>query len=239
MGRNFNGTTDNLSYAGAIVTAEPFTISAWMSADDAAALKTVLGVGHTSNANFFAQEAGTTGDGRPASCRRSDGASANSTAGFTIGSWENVIAVFAATNDRRAYVRGSNKGTQGSDAGAMGAVNRTNIGALTYQGTLANYFKGKIAEVAIWNIALTDDNATALGVSNNSPLLVARPNLIAYWRINGSASPEVDEIGGFNMTVNGTTSTDHPSIVYPSTSTLAGTQPRFAYRGSNPRRGQR
>ena len=56
----------------------------------------------------------------------------------------------------------------------------------------SQFFGGDIAELAIWNIALSDDDVFALGDPDNrvSPLLVRPDALVGYWPLVGFAAPE-------------------------------------------------
>ncbi len=66
--------------------------------------------------------------------------------------------------------------------------------------------------MAIWNVALTDSEIATLA-EGVSPLRVRRDALVYYCPIGGQ-SPEIDIIGGVNMTVTGTTVDEEPPIPY-------------------------
>jgi len=61
---------------------------------------------------------------------------------------------------------------------------------------------GKLAHVAMWNIALVDDEAQALN-RGVSPLLIRPNNLVMYFPLWGGHSPEIDIISGKTGTING------------------------------------
>ena len=95
---------------------------------------------------------------------------------------------------------------------AITGLNRLNLGA-RYNTTLGAYFNGSIADVGIWNEALTANEITSL--SKGFPCRLVRPSaLVFYSRLirnvmdirNGVA---LSELG------TGTTVSDHPRIIYP------------------------
>lgn len=73
---------------------------------------------------------------------------------------------------------------------------------------------GRMAEVGIWDRLVTATEAGHLGTDKWAPTLVPT-NLIHYWMLEGTASPEPENAGA-HATVNGAVSTAHPpGIVYP------------------------
>jgi len=73
-------------------------------------------------------------------------------------------------------------------------------------------FNGRLAEMAIYNMALSAAEVLALAHSIN-PLHIRRTNLKAYWPLPGNSSPEADLSGnGNNGTVTGAIKGAHPPI---------------------------
>jgi hypothetical protein len=126
-----------------------------------------------------------------------------------IGSWVHYAGVFESNSARRAYLNGalvaSNtttvSGAMALDTFSMGQRRNSTVGR-------AEFWPGHIAEVGVWNEALTVDEIAALakGVSPNQ----IRPSLLAaYWPILGNRSPEPDVWRGRDATVVGTAKSDH------------------------------
>jgi hypothetical protein len=72
---------------------------------------------------------------------------------------------------------------------------------------------GKMAEAAMWNTALS---ASELGLlfAGMKPNRVKLANLIAYWPLLGTASPETELIAGASLTLtNSPTQGTHPTMV--------------------------
>lgn len=77
----------------------------------------------------------------------------------------------------------------------------------------ATFFAGGLAECAIWNRVLTDDELRALG-RGFAPAFFPRGRVF-YNPIDGRHSPEINMAGTTHGTVTGTTFLDHPPVIYP------------------------
>lgn len=66
-----------------------------------------------------------------------------------------------------------------------------------YSDAFANMMNGKLAEVAIWNVALTDNEMAALSIGV-SPLMIRRNALKGFWPLYGTGSGEADLSGNVN-----------------------------------------
>lgn len=217
MARAFDDAASQcLSYAGAPVTAVPVTLACWLYLDDSIT-PTVFGLfNHTNQSGVHFDylqlliQSGTVG-ARAYSI--AGGASALATTALGLNAWHHACGVFAANNDRRAYLDGANKGTN-TTAITPAGLDRTGVGAHIKDEGNAFFFSGRIAFPAIWNAALTDDEAAMLA-DGAWPPLVRPNNLVAFWPLNGAA-PEPDIVGGYDLTpVNSPTVTDNPPYVIP------------------------
>lgn len=121
--------------------------------------------------------------------------------------WYQATAVFAASNSRSAYLNGADKVTDTNSCSPdSGQINQVSIGK-----QFAN-FTGQLAELGIWNIALTDVEIETLG-KFISPLLVRPQNLVFY--LPAIRDNDEDLIGGLSMTVGGTpVVSPHPRVFY-------------------------
>lgn len=73
---------------------------------------------------------------------------------------------------------------------------------------------GAIAEVGIWNVALSDSDV-ALLAKGVSPLMVHPESLVFYAPLIGQYSPEIELRSARNLTLTGTpTQSAHPPIFY-------------------------
>ena len=79
----------------------------------------------------------------------------------STGVWSHGCAVFASNNSRTQYANAV--GTTATDA-ASGSIGVANffIAARRLGGVLGTYFTGRVADVGIWNVALTPEEVTSM-----------------------------------------------------------------------------
>jgi hypothetical protein len=139
----------------------------------------------------------------------------NTTNGFSANTWHHAIARVQATlTEGILDADFANKGSVAhSDASALG---RTEVNLGRYGGTNPGfYWDDHIAEAAIWDVLLTDDDVTLLA-AGYSPLFVKPESLLFYAPIHGRKSPENDLIAGTSLTVTGSPGASaHMPITYP------------------------
>jgi hypothetical protein len=227
MARLFDDAASQyLHIASAVKTATPLTMACWFYSDDIAAYQVLMSLKHNGSATgfntfFLAAVGSVVGD----PIRAFTGAAAafsfaDTTTGYSANTWHHACAVFAASNDRRAFIDGGSKGTENT-ARVPAGINETLIAKAGSTG-LAQYMSGRIAEVAIWNVALSDAEV-ALLAKGFSPLFIQPHNLVAYYPL--IRDDDNDWIGGFNLTaVNAPTVGTHPpQIVHPTIETASVT----------------
>ena len=77
---------------------------------------------------------------------------------------------------------------------------------------------GRLAEIAIWNAALTDDEVLSLS-KGVSPLRVDPQNLVAYWPLYGNGSPEPNYVRNSTdlalTLINAPPQIDHAPVMAP------------------------
>lgn len=220
MSRTFNNTTaDNLQRSSSLITAAPVTISAWVNlAAVGAVVRSIVNIRNSTsglNLNGFGLDMSAsetinarTGDG-------ASGASLSVTAGaLTAGSWAHVGGVYASSTSRVAWLNGT-AATANTTSRVPSGIDSIQIGVQSHSsGTLAQPWRGEIAEVGVWSAALDTAEMTALS-KGASPLTVRPQSLVYYWAIVGRDSPEIDYISAGDMTVAGTAVAAHPRIIMP------------------------
>jgi hypothetical protein len=239
MARNFpNATANRLTLASSAITAAPVTMVAWVRLTAVGTVtRTILSMNASAsvlNRNAFSINMTTA---ETIEARTSDGAGTNAstTAGtITAGAWAHVGGVFSSATSRIAYRDGIAAGAQTTSRVPTG-INQNTIGVVSHtSGTLAQPWNGEIAEVGIWDVALTTPEMEALA-KGISPLLIRPASLVYYWPILGKYNPEIDRISGGAMTVTGTTqAATHPRIMYPRMVTPARMIFPVASGGFNP-----
>jgi hypothetical protein len=217
MARSFNGSSQYLSVSSALFSSPPLSISGWVNADDLTNAHTAFCIGHTTNNQPFIilQCSGTVG-GDPFRLIIRDNAgnlqTAITTTGYSVSTWHHILGVWASATSTAIYIDGGSKGTDTDPTLGTLTVNRTAIG-VRWTSSLQQYFAGKEAEFGLWDVALTDAEAQvlALGVP---PRFVRPSNFVDYWRIMGRTSPEIDQIGGNDMSLTANPPVaDHPPMM--------------------------
>ena len=199
-----------VEYAGAVVTAYPLTFSCWIWPTIAA--QTIMSIADSTNANKRqALAMSAAGAINMTSHNGSTSTSATTTANATANEWNHVAGIVTSGTNRASYLNGGNKGTDTTNIGMGTGHNRTTVGRRS-NSTPAAYFDGRIAEVAVWNVALTDDEVRSLA-NRVCPLDLRPTALVGYWPLLGLHSPEIDFSSGRNaMTVTGATAAAHAPV---------------------------
>jgi hypothetical protein len=199
-------------------------MACWFVSNDVTTERALMSLGVQSGAVRWVLYAGgaTAGDPIGAQDRSAGGASqaALTSAGYSASTLTHAAGVWNNSSSRVAYINGGSKGTNTTGTGTdPSAFDATYIG--TRRNTsLGNYADGTIAEAGIWNVALSDDEIASLA-KGISPLLIRPANLVAYWPLYGNNSPEIDPVGGFELTLtNSPTKGEHPRIFLPTAKIL-------------------
>jgi hypothetical protein len=239
MARNFNNTTaDRLTLASSAITAAPVTIVAWVRLTAVGTVSreivTLRNSASGSGLNCFDVLMNTN---ETVSARTATGAAnsvSTSAASLSAGAWAHVGGVFASATSRTAYLNGTAATTETTSRVPTG-INSAAIGVTPHtSGSFSLPWRGEIAEVGIWDVALDAGEMTALS-KGISPLLVRPASLVYYWPILGKYDPEVDRVSTNALTVTGTTqAAAHPRIMYPRLVTPARMILPVAGGGFNP-----
>ena len=203
-----NGTTQYLKRTSTPITDVPVTISCWFQSDSVTASQALASLEDGVNEFYLLQAAGAiAGDPVRAMSYSGTWRVAATTTGYSAGTWTHALGIFAADNDRRAFISGGSKGTE-STAEDVAAASYIMVGA--YKASVpTGFFDGKLAELAMWNLALSDANAASLA-AGVLPTAIEAANLIGYWPLFDDAN---DDKGTANLTEIGSPSydtADHP-----------------------------
>ena len=197
-----------LSTASAPVTSVPFTMACWMRPSNAGSVGVQLSLGDIgSNNRYLIYQSANTIYAAAASSSTLDQSLINN-GSPPNNTWGHTAAVFAATNSRQIYFNGT--------AGTLntGSVNPTGIDSLLIAGHYAdgvykNFFDGDLAEVGIWNAALTAAEIASLAKGMTCDKI--RPqNLVFYAPLVRNL---IDQKNGLTITNNnGATVATHPRV---------------------------
>jgi hypothetical protein len=218
MARTFNGSTDDIAVGDVApidITGTALTVACWanvaslttrsvvISKEGASgAFQYELRINQTNGTLTFVIDDGTSGFNN-----------ASSAAGVSTGTWAHCAGVKNGTGAGAiaAFLNGT-KASATSNQSIQNTASPLWLGSgRSSAGAVANVLNGDLAEVAIWNAGLDDDEITALS-KGASPLLIRPQSLQGYWPLKGQASPEPDLRNSNGGTLTGTTAAAHPRI---------------------------
>ncbi len=221
MARTFNGTDTSLDLTSAVVSAYPITIACWCNIDNITAQHFLVSIADTAgDSEYVALIAKGDVGGDPirwgvvSVTDPSVNAAADTSTGYSAGVWHHACGVSESALVHHAYIDGGSKGSDTStDENFPVSVDATSIGRLVRLNPAA-YTAGKIAEVGIWDVVLTDGEVKGLA-AGLSPVTVRPANLVSYWPIYGLGSPEPDLSGNKNnlTLTNAPAAANHASII--------------------------
>lgn len=216
MARGTFSGSNYLLYGSALLTAAPVSMACWFNTPTLsnAALVTLSNSGSSNFNNLLCLNLISTAAGLATAA--TTGANSAQTSGgvYTTNTWVHAAGVFASDASRAVYINGGNKATNGASRVPIG-IDRTVIGA-TANANNFRPFNGLIAEVGIWNAALTDADVVSLA-AGFSPALIRPDALVGYWPLLGNNSPENNLRSNVaTMAIQGSLSrAAHPRVFMP------------------------
>lgn len=214
MAREFDDASSQYLSGSTPVTAAPITVACWAKTDDTTGLDVAVSItdtGGDTNYWFLGFRGDVAGDPIRWQVRAGGSAQADTTSGYTADTWHHLCGVEASSGDRRVYIDGGSKGTNntgltptGIDTIAVAALVRTSAGS---------YLDGGVAELGVWNVALTDTEVALLAKGYAPPLV--RPQSLVYY-LPCVRDADEDIVGGISMSATaGPTVSAHPRVIYP------------------------
>ena len=176
----FNGTSDYVkSDSLPLSDWTNFTYSAWTYTETNAANQIVLSFGNSSNTTPISLLESRT-DNTYRVYHRDDAAAdvvADSNA-LTLNEWYYITATKEG-NTIKIFVDGSEHGSQTDSTGSV-TLNTFNVGRLE-RTTASNYFDGNLANVAIWNRALSSDEINSVMWKGYNALATTEKSGLQAW----------------------------------------------------------
>lgn len=219
MSRAFTAASNQyLQNANAVLTAVPLTISLWFYPTTSAVSCEVFSITDNSAANNDAIrfEINFTVPNWTVALRHLGGEVGNpiTTTMPTQNTWNNLVGTYTSGKVGKIYKNATLLQTGTSTETPTGLA-VTNIGAYVSNSgaNIVNPTTGKIADVGVWNIDLTQTEVTALS-QGARPYTIRAGNLVAWWPLDGLQSPEPDlSLLKHNMSlVNGPTADFGPPL---------------------------
>jgi hypothetical protein len=204
-----NGSSQRL-YAAAVPGVDcPYTISVWFKSTSASAKQETACLYNTAltrGYELFAEGA-VAGDPVRGAQHLSGANFSNTTTGYNTNVWQHACFVVTSLSSRAVFLNGGSKGTNTAAVSASTNINTVGVGAIS----TFYYFAGKLAEVALWNKALSDAQVASLA-AGAVPTDIEAANLTQYWTLLSDAT---DTVGGVDLTAVGTPTydaADHPAL---------------------------
>jgi len=135
--------------------------------------------------------------------------SVDTTAGYSANTWTHACGVFASNTSRTVYINGGNSNSNAVNSSATGE-NRLFVGVTRAASAFTNYLDGDIAEVGIWNAALTSSEVLSLA-RGFSPSLIRPQSLTIYAPMVRNL---LDFKSGLTITNNNTATVSNHTRVY-------------------------
>jgi hypothetical protein len=209
MALSLNGTSSYIESTSTPVTTFPFTMACWFNPANVTAGGTLMSLGVANGVDRFQMV--NRGDlaGDRIAISSLVGATeglATSTIGYTANTWHHATAVCTSITSRSIFLNGGGKATNTTSSNPAG-INNIMLGS-RWSTSRGFFFNGRIAEAAIWNAALTDDEVISLS-KGFAPSLIRPSNLRFY---NRCLRTSQDLSGGRTLTQVNITNFDHPRI---------------------------
>lgn len=215
----FNGTTSNLELGSAILSGVPITFAAWFNPANVTSnamlitLSEKASVGGIDGLRLIA--AGTIANDpirlTAVAAGTAQFADTTPTPGFIAQKWNHAAGVFTSATSRTAFLNGGRATTVTNNIVPTG-LDRTNIGSF-WDVTNQGFFPGLIAEVGIWNCALTASEVLALA-SGVLPSAVRPDSLVMYLPLRENTF-DYSRFGNFLTNTAAVRNSDHPPLYAP------------------------
>jgi hypothetical protein len=210
----FAGNTLAGPTSGTPVTGAPLTIACWfqLSVTTLENVLVSLSDGTATNQFYLAASGGTGGDPVRFITQATTANNAATSTGYSANTWHHACGIEASATSRAAYIDGGSKGTNTTSRTPAG-IDRVNF-CVNGAGTTTNSSK-TLAEVGIWNVALTDAEVATLA-AGVSPRLMRPANLVFYAPLITTNAPQIDLYGRTLANSASPTAAVHPRIIYPA-----------------------
>lgn len=220
MSYSFDGVNDTMTGAFTSTYADPVTLACFIKVTDHLVNDALVGLGNSNSTVNDSYQLRSTGTDNQWGAVSIGAAGSTSTATNVLnidGVWAGIVGKFSGDALRDVYVQALANTGQSTESRAVADVLQFVRLGESFAGALD--FTGLMAEVAIWNSALSDADITSY-LAGTAASQISAANLIGYWPLSASNATQANEgvdTGG-DLTVAGATfNADHPTITIPST----------------------
>jgi len=218
MARLFDdGSSEYCDIGSAAVSGEPFSMACWFYSDSITSTQALMSIADGDvTYQYYALRAEGAVAGDYIAAMSWDGnqtRKAQTTSGYSANTWHHAAGVWGASDDKHAYLDGGSEGTNSDSSFVTNTLDHMCIGC-TADSTPAFYVSGRVAEAAIWDVALTDAEIAILG-DKYSALWVRPDHIIAYWAFS---IDDQDWMGDYDLSPQNTPSwaAHVPGMIYPA-----------------------
>jgi hypothetical protein len=148
-------STEFGEYAGAPLSAYPWTLSIWFYTG-AAANATLFGLHRSASSDEISLQTRSTGVIRGGVTNGGTTNNVETTATLSANTWHLATFIGRSSTDRSIYLDGANRVNTVTAKTMSASLGLTTIGRRSGS-TPGSYHNGRLAEVAIWNVGLDDD----------------------------------------------------------------------------------
>ena len=186
-------------------TGYPMTVAGWFNHENDSLTSCLFTAGNPVDNNcyyaVFLVGGGSSGNLVRFEMKSDSGVSrkADTTLGYVENTWHHWAAVGINDALRYCYIDGIARGQDTNTMTFPTGLTRIRMGR-TAGLTSGNSMQGKVAHVAFWDVALSDNEITRLA-QGISPINVRQESLIAYWPITGQ-NPEQEFINRNELSLN-------------------------------------
>jgi len=212
MAYDFNGSNQSLTMSDASLSSLPVTMACWFNSrsDSAAQVLVCITPSAAFDARYFLAARGDlAGDPISISGNNINGR-ANSTTSYSTNTWHHACGIVESNTSRTIYLDGGSSATNTVSTATATFFNQT-IGAQRVNGgsSPATFTNGLIAEVGIWNVALTAAEIASLAKGMTCDKV--RPQSLVFY--SPLTRDLIDAKGGLTITNNnGATVANHPRV---------------------------
>lgn len=134
----------------------------------------------------------------------SNATSASTTLNVTVplNTWTNVVMTFNFSGDKiiHIFINGIEP-SSGQTALTGSLLSDSGSGYEFGNDGFGDGWDGSLAEAALWNTVLTGGQITSVAASTTGVATIQAANLVGYWHLCGTASPEPDVSGNGNSAI--------------------------------------
>lgn len=209
-----SASSQSITGNATLVTAEPLTIALRYRLASTPTNRMAFALGRSTGQGAFRLNiTGTTMLAQRVDDTGAPNASSSTTVANTVGTWYHAAAVFLGSGQNvTGYINGV-AGTPALNTGTtLSTLDRVVVGARLSGGTPGLFFDGDLAEIGVWNAALTAEEIAGLAKGFRN-----RTTRSSSLRFNLRLIRSIQDLAqGLSMTANNSpTVSNHPLVIYP------------------------